>query len=73
MAITRKLTCKFRDSEGAQKSISFAYVGSEITQQQVSTLMDAIITNTSIYANTFVSKISAELQVIDTSTLYPSE
>jgi len=66
---SRKLVLKFKDSEGATTTHSINNVSSELEETDVKTLMDAMITNTRIYAKVLVSKLSADVVVTDTTSI----
>ena len=66
MAVTRKLVCKFVDSDGETMTLSYNYVSSELTANDVKALMTGIVANGSIFAKTPVTAKSAE--VVNTTT-----
>lgn len=60
MATTQQLVLRFGTMNG-EKTWTYNNVKSEPTTQEVNTLMDAMITNGTIYTNVPLSKVSAQL------------
>ena len=55
------LNMVFRDGGDAKRTISFSHADGEADSADVNTLMSAIVTNGSIWADAPVSKVSAQL------------
>lgn len=62
-----KLVLDFKDTGGTTRRWSFNYVDSDVTSSQVTSLMDGMITNGSIFTFPPVSKYAAKL-VVTTET-----
>lgn len=65
MANTRKLVCTFLDNEGNTMNLSYNYImeASELDDADVKALMNAIITNGSIFERTPTTAKSAKIVV----------
>lgn len=62
-----KLVLDFKDAGGANRRWSFNYADSDVTSQQVTSLMDGMIANGSVFTYPPISKTAAKL-VITTET-----
>lgn len=68
MAEGTRLTLTFDTSEGKTASVTFNYAKPSATTAQVKTLMQAMITNTDVFASTFTAAKSAKLTTTTEST-----
>lgn len=58
-----KLILIFKDNENADVQFSFAYADTETEAETIKTLMQAMITNTSVFEKTLTAPVSATIRV----------